>query len=51
MMDKKVIKPADSKEFVMPTAEIIVFDTEDVITTSGGGFFGEWDDNLPEIDF
>lgn len=50
MMDSKVIKPVVDKEFIIPTAEIIIFDTEDVITTSGG-FFGEWDDNLPEIDF
>ncbi len=25
----------NEKEFVMPTAEVIVFDAEDVITTSG----------------
>ncbi len=33
----------NAKEFVMPTAEVVVFDTEDVITTSGG-FTGDWED-------
>ncbi len=32
--------------FVMPVAEVVLFDTSDVITASGMfGFFGE-DDNL-----
>ncbi len=26
----------ENKEFVMPKAEVIVFEAEDVITTSGG---------------
>ncbi len=50
-MENKEIKTVGNKEFVMPKAEIIVFDTEDVITTSGGGFYGDWDVDLPEIDF
>ncbi len=37
-------------EFVMPKAEVIVFDDSDVITTSGGGFPGDWDVDLPKID-
>ncbi len=37
------------KEFVMPTAEVIMFDTDDVITTSGK-FFGAWED-VPDGDF
>ncbi len=40
--------------FAMPTVEIVVFDAEDVIVTSGnnqgGGFEGEWDFNIPELD-
>lgn len=48
---EKIVKPCHSKEFVMPKAEIVAFDTEDVITTSGGGFYGDWDVDLPEIDF
>lgn len=43
------------KKFEMPTAQIVVFDAEDVIVTSGnnqgGGFLGEWDTNIPEIEF
>lgn len=40
----------DNKDFEMPMAEIVIFDTEDVITTSGG-FYGEWDLDIPNIDF
>ncbi len=37
-------------EFVMPKVEITLFETDDVITTSGkdgGGFYGTWDDSFP----
>ncbi len=37
----------ETKEFAMPEMEVVVFDTEDVITTSpvtGGGFDGEWEE-------
>ncbi len=37
----------ETKEFNMPTADVVIFDTEDVITTSpvtGGGFPGEWEE-------
>ncbi len=53
MMDMEVTSVV-SKKFVMPDVEIARFDIEDSITAStntGGGFYGEWDDNLPEIDF
>ncbi len=30
--------------FIMPIAELILFDKSDVITTSGNGFEGEEDD-------
>ncbi len=30
--------------FIMPLAELILFDKSDVITTSGNGFEGEEDD-------
>ncbi len=39
-------------EFVMPKVEITLFESEDVITTSGGGFIAnEWDSNLPGKEF
>ncbi len=38
-------------EFVMPKAEITLFESEDVITTSGGGFTGEWDSSIPGAEF
>ncbi len=41
----------NKQEFEMPTAEIVMFETEDVITTSGGAFTGEEDVDLPIIDF
>ncbi len=36
----------NEKEFVMPAAEVIVFDAEDVITTSNPGGFEGPGDNL-----
>ncbi len=46
----------NEKQFEMPKAVVVVFECEDVITTSGGngnssggGFEGEWDFNIPEI--
>lgn len=41
----------EKEVFEKPTVEIIVFATEDVITTSGGGFMGIWDEELPEAEF
>ncbi len=49
-MDAKIMKT--KQPFVPPTCEIIVFECEDIITTSddvGGGFEGEWDTDIPEI--
>ncbi len=43
MDTKKIII---KEKFEMPMVELVVFDCEDVITSSGegGGFEGEWDD-------
>lgn len=42
----------NEKKFVLPTVEIILFDTEDVIATSGNGNgASNWDIDLPIIDF
>ncbi len=38
------MKINDDNIFEMPTAELIIFGTADVITTSGNGFEGEEDD-------
>ncbi len=49
-MDAKMMKT--KQPFVPPTMEVIVFHTEDIITTSGGvrgGFEGEWDLDIPEV--
>lgn len=40
-MENHDLKQAPKEKFMIPQAEIIIFDTEDVITTSG--FDGEWD--------
>lgn len=49
MMDKK--KVPENEPFETPKVEIIMFQTEDVITTSGGGFIGDWDNDLPQQEF
>ncbi len=46
-MDAKMMKT--KQPFVPPTCEMILFECEDVITASGGGFEGEWDNDIPEV--
>ncbi len=48
-MDAKMMKT--KQPFVPPTMEVIVFQTEDILTISGerGGFEGEWDLDIPEV--
>ncbi len=37
----------DKKSFPAPSFEIIVFDSDEIMTTSGG-FIGEWDVDMPQ---
>ncbi len=41
---KKIEYKIEDEKFLMPEAELILFDASDVITTSGNGFEGEEDD-------
>ncbi len=44
----------DKKQYVVPIAEIQKIDVVDIVTASGnntgGGFEGEWDTDIPEVD-
>ncbi len=41
------MQSTNKKQYDEPMLEIIAFDSQDVITTSGG-FMGDWDMNMPQ---